>query len=210
MRLGDRIRLERNKNNLSQAMLGKILNVSQQAIGKWEKNIAEPDTNALSKLSEVFNVSVDYLLGRDEITAKNLSPETIVDFQIIGKITAGYNGIAIEDKTDEIQEVPSSILKGRSKSEFMVLRVSGDSMYPQFLDGDRVLVERCTSVDSGSIAIVLYNGDEATIKQVRYEKNCDWVELIPRNPEYPTKRISGADLQYCRVLGKVVYLFRKI
>lgn len=203
-------RLKILRGAISQQKIADSLGISQRAYSNYENGMREPDQAMLLKIAEYFNVSVDYLLGRDEITAKNLSPENIVDFQIIGKITAGYNGIAIEDKTDEIQEVPSSILKGRSKSEFMVLRVSGDSMYPQFLDGDRVLVERCDSVDSGSIAIVLYNGDEATIKQVRYEKNCDWVELIPRNPEYPTKRISGADLQYCRVLGKVVYLFRKI
>lgn len=204
------LRILRKDKGLSMKELGNILGVAESTISLYENNKREPDQAMLLKIAEYFNVSVDYLLGRNKMIAKNLFSENIVDFPIIGKITAGYNGVSIEDKTDEIQEVPLSIIKGRAKSDFMVLRVSGDSMYPQFLDGDRVLVERCSSVDSGSIAIVLYNGDEATIKQVRYEKNCDWVELIPRNPEYPTKRISGTDLQFCRILGKVVYLFRKI
>ena len=51
MTLGDKIKEERIKKNLSQQQLGRELNVTQQAIGKWEKNLSEPDTTALIKLS---------------------------------------------------------------------------------------------------------------------------------------------------------------
>ena len=71
-------------------------------------------------------------------------------------------------------------------------------MYPKLLDGDFVLVQRTTSVDSGSIAVILYNGDEATVKKVKYSPNEDWVELIPSN------------LEKCRVIGKVVKLLRDL
>lgn len=83
-------------------------------------------------------------------------------------------------------------------------------MYLRFLEGDRVLVKRCTSVDSGSTAVVLFNGNEATIKKVNYVFGEDWMELVPINPEYPVKRIEGAELTQCRVLGRVVELFRHI
>ncbi len=43
----------------------------------------------------------------------------------------------------------------------------------------------------------------------KYINGGDWLHLIPRNPEYKTKRIEGADLEQCRILGKVIYLFRK-
>ena len=59
MTLGDKIKEERIKKNLSQQQLGRELNVTQQAIGKWEKNLSEPDTTALIKLSEIF----DNILG---------------------------------------------------------------------------------------------------------------------------------------------------
>lgn len=55
---------------------------------------------------------------------------------------------------------------------------------------------------------VLYNGDEATVKKVHYVYGEDWLELIPINPEYETKRIEKHDLENCRVLGKVVKLIR--
>lgn len=68
MTLGDKIKEERIKKKISQQQLGKELNVTQQAIGKWEKNLSEPDTTALIKLSEIFNITVDNILGVKTIT----------------------------------------------------------------------------------------------------------------------------------------------
>lgn len=38
----------------------------------------------------------------------------------------------------------------------------------------------------------------------------DWLELVPINPEYETRRIENEDLEHCHVLGEVVELMRKI
>lgn len=83
-------------------------------------------------------------------------------------------------------------------------------MYPDFQEGDCVLVHRQSSVDSGTVAVMLYGGGSATLKKVRYKNNEDWVELIPRNPEYQTKRIENWDLNECRVLGEVRRLIRVV
>lgn len=53
-----------------------------------------------------------------------------------------------------------------------------------------------------------YNNDEATLKKVKYVPGEDWLELIPANPEYVTRRIQGADLGQCHVIGKVIRLIR--
>ncbi|MCL2674895.1 MAG: helix-turn-helix domain-containing protein [Defluviitaleaceae bacterium] len=58
-----RIRELRLQDNLSQAKLGAALNLTQQAVAKWEKGAAEPDIETLGKLSGYFNVTIDYLLG---------------------------------------------------------------------------------------------------------------------------------------------------
>ncbi len=68
MTLGERIKDERTKKDLSQAELGEFLKITQQAVGRWEKNLSEPDTDTLKKLAKLFNVTVDYLLGYDELT----------------------------------------------------------------------------------------------------------------------------------------------
>lgn len=136
--------------------------------------------------------------------------EPILRYPIIGTIRAGYGGVPLEEFTDDWQEVPASIIKGHKKEDFFVLEIVGNSMYPRFLEGDRVLVKRCASVDSGDIAVFIYDGNEATVKKVHYVPGEDWMEFIPYNPEYPTKRIAGPALQETWVLGKVVYMFRKV
>lgn len=172
----------------------------------------------LSKIAEHFSVSVDYLLGNEQnkkAAANNgdgsnvvLLDEKLVRFPIVGSISAGYTSLAVEEYTGEFAAISLSDLHGPF-SEYFVLRVSGDSMYPYLLDGDRVLVHRTNIVDNGKIAVVLYNGDEATIKRVNYKQG-EYIDLIPNNPEYKTKRIKGADLEQCHILGEVVQLMRSL
>lgn len=56
----------RSKKGITQSELAKYLNVTQQAVGRWEKNITSPDYTTLSKIASYFNVSVDYLLDRPQ------------------------------------------------------------------------------------------------------------------------------------------------
>ena len=211
------------KNNTTPNKVAKDLGLSNATTTKWKKG-ATPQGKTLAKVADYFDVSTDYLLGKTDtahIEDKKKSaylPQgeadatvvTVVDYAVIGKVRAGYGGIALEEYTDETCPIPAEYIKGRNKEEFFVLRISGNSMYPKLLDGDKVLVQRCTSVDSGSVAIVLYDSEEATVKTVRYAPNQDWVDLIPTNPEYQTKRIEGPDLMKVQILGKVTKLIRDI
>jgi transcriptional regulator with XRE-family HTH domain len=65
--LSKRIKLLREEHGLSQVKLGQILNVSQQAIGKWEKGIAEPNSETIRAMADYFDVSSDFLLGKSNI-----------------------------------------------------------------------------------------------------------------------------------------------
>lgn len=64
MKFSDNLRLLRTKHRLSQKEIGDIVGVTSQAVSKWENDIAEPDNDSLLKLSNYFNVSTDYLLGK--------------------------------------------------------------------------------------------------------------------------------------------------
>ena len=68
MTLGERIKSERNKKGISQAALGDILQITQQAVAKWEKNQSEPDTRALKEMANLFGISLDCLLGLEVVT----------------------------------------------------------------------------------------------------------------------------------------------
>lgn len=64
-RLGQNIRIFRQRANMSQSSLAEILLVTPQAVSKWERGIALPDIELLIPLANIFSVSLDELLGRD-------------------------------------------------------------------------------------------------------------------------------------------------
>ena len=76
--LAKKIRELRNEKGISQSSLANHLGLTQQAIAKWEKGIAEPDSVTLNKLASFFNVSVDFLLGRTNV--RNPNNNTDEDF----------------------------------------------------------------------------------------------------------------------------------
>lgn len=212
MTLGDRIKSQRKKLGLTQIAFAKNFQISHGAIAMWETNKRQPDNDTMLRLADFFGVSVDYLLGREE--TKNppnvYDVDGLVQFEEIGTICAGYNGALNETFTGEIVEIPLSMINGEEKEDYFVLRVQGNSMHPRILEGDRILCKRCSIVDSGSFAVVLYDGECATVKKVHYVNGANWIELVPINPEYTTKRIEGADLEQFRILGKVVKLIRDL
>lgn len=198
----------RTQKGYSQKELAAMLGISQPAYANYERGAREADYGTLSRLAGIFGVSVDYLLGRG--TSDKFPSEDLTYMEVIGSVKAGYNGIAQEEHTGETTAIPTVFFKGNDKSEFFLLRVSGSSMYPQMIDGDLALVKKENSVDSGSVAVVLYGSEEATIKTVKYVNGENWVDLVPTNPEYETKRIEGSDLEKCRILGRVVKLIRDL
>ncbi|MCL2574889.1 MAG: helix-turn-helix domain-containing protein [Defluviitaleaceae bacterium] len=75
--LSQRIYELRKSKGLSQAELGGKLNFTQQTIAKWEKGVAEPNTESIIRLANFYGVTADYLLGLTDIqsTDDNLPSE---------------------------------------------------------------------------------------------------------------------------------------
>lgn len=196
----------RKAKGLTQKELAKMIGMSQTNYSYYETNGYLPDSETLIKLAKIYGVTLDKLLGLETYATSN----ELINYAVIGSVKAGYNGEVLEIPTGESVPVPRAFLKGYRADDFMVLRVQGNSMHPKILDGDLVMIHRQSSVDSGSIACILINDNEATIKTVRYENGKDYLELIPANPEYPVKRIEGESLEHCMVLGQVVKLLRDV
>lgn len=74
MTLGKRIKLERKRKNISQQELGEFLNVSRQAVSRWENDISLPDINTLSLMADFFEVSLDSIAGNENITDEPNKP----------------------------------------------------------------------------------------------------------------------------------------
>lgn len=78
MLLGEKIQALRKKKGMSQEQLALQLDVSRQAVSKWELNSSIPDTDKIIQLSDLFNVTTDYLL-KDAIVEEKESPILPVD-----------------------------------------------------------------------------------------------------------------------------------
>ena len=70
--LGDRIKYHRKRLGMTQEQLAQRIGVSTQAVSKWENNLSCPDISVLPELAEIFDISVDELLGKD--TASGTAP----------------------------------------------------------------------------------------------------------------------------------------
>lgn len=203
MSIGERIKLERTKKGDSQAVLGEFVSVSQQAVGKWEKDLAEPDGETLNKLADYFGVSVDYLLGRKEKSPSAERKGKLIN--VYGEIAAGIPIEAIEDIIDQ-EEIT---LDMASHGEYIALKVKGSSMEPRIMDGDVVIIRLQESVENNEIAAVFVNGNTVTLKRVKRENDGLW--LIPTNSAYSPMYYSKKECAELpvRILGKLVEVRQK-
>ena len=201
------------KKNMRPSDLAELTGIGKSAISQYMKGAFRPKQVRTEKIASALGVSVAFLMGWSDdpqpIT-ENRHIEPVYPFPIIGDVAAGYDCPAIEEYTGEYEHIPAAWLSGRSRDDFFVLRVKGDSMYPDYQDGDRVLVQRQDIVESGAIAVVIYDSENATLKKVKYYREKNYMELIPLNREYAPKRIEKADLNQCRILSEVRRLIRVV
>ncbi|EOS7908187.1 helix-turn-helix domain-containing protein [Enterococcus hirae] len=108
--LKDKIKELRKQHGWTQAELAKKLSVSQQTIGSWEVGRAEPNSDALTKLAQLFNVTTDYLLGRNK-TPKWADENDLVelDKMLDSNVNMAYGG---ETLTDEEKQRVKDVLTG--------------------------------------------------------------------------------------------------
>ena len=115
MTLGQKLKEIRKRFGLSQESLAEIMNVSRQAITKWESDEGLPDVSNLQELSKVFNLTVDYLLDNDNsLPALSMKKELDKDkYEMNGK---GYKQI-LKDYYAEPWEI-YELLRSENKSKF--------------------------------------------------------------------------------------------
>ena len=210
MGFADRVISVLKEKKITSAKMLSDLGLGKNQLTYWKNNGNIPKWDTLENIAKYLNVSTNYLLGQTDIKKDPpgaMPVGDLVALKIIASVRAGYGGTAITTWDGEYENIPEFMLRGYPQEECVLFRVKGDSMYPRLLDGDLIVVHVQSSVDSGDIAIVIYNGNEGTVKKVNYITGEDWLELIPNNPEYPTKRIEGVDLEECHVYGKVIGFF---
>ena len=195
------VNLCNNKGKSPTAVISE-LGISRGSVTHWRTGKV-PHHNTLLKIADYFNVSVDYLLGKEKApdvksNAIILDPAKTRKVPVYESVSAGFGALA----QDLILEyMPIYIHSDLEARDTICIKVTGDSMSPQIENGDIIQVHKTSSVDSGSIAVVLVDGDEALVKTIIYDD--DHIELRSINPAYPPVTFRGADMMRVRILGVV-------
>lgn len=202
---GKRIRERRLELGMTQEKLAHLAGyTSKVSISKIESGQRDISREKVATIANALKCSpVWLLLGKEDEDDSD-----IWEFSIAGSVRAGVDGSICCEETGDKVVVPRSNLPNRNKRDFFALKVVGNSMYPEVLDGDTVIVERADIVDNGEMAVVIYNSDNAAIKFVRYAP-CSSMDLISANPTYAPIHIEGSKLDECKILGRVIDIMRK-
>lgn len=209
MEFNDNLRNLRKKKNLTQKSLSDLLSVDPSTVGKWESVNYIPSTDLLFKLCDILDTTVDNLLGREFKSSNNnvefIKPTTTIRIPVFGVIPAGKPIDACEDILEQI-EIPASWTQ--NGQGYFGLRVKGDSMWPEFKEGDTIVLKQQTCCESGQFAAVSINKTEVTLKKVR--RQASGITLQPLNPEYDPVFFTNKEIKELPVaiLGVVVEVRR--
>lgn len=203
MKFSEILKTLRKKKQITQTELAKQLNVSKSTIGMYETGQREPNFEILEMLSNIFNVSIDCLLGNNATPSPDITvipgafiPKT-KKLPVFGRIACG-EPIFAEESFDGYIDIEEGI-----NADFCLV-AKGDSMIgARIMDGDIVMVKKQDMVQNGEIAVVLI-GDEATLKRAYFYPDKNKLVLSPENPKYEPLVYIGEELNSIHILGKAV------
>ena len=208
----------RKQRGFSQKEVAEAIGITQSQYSRYESGATNIPGDMLPKLADFFGVSMDALYGREEPSEP--APWKVIDpadfppkypkqmsqplpdvenetalIPIVGEVHAGYDYLAEENIEGYYQVEPR--LKATYEN-LHVLRVTGDSMYPEMEPGGKVICAPNVPVRSGDLAIICINGDAGTVKRVRIDDT--GITLIPTNKKYPEIHYTPEEVETLPVI----------
>ena len=208
--IGKNIRALRESKGWRQVDLAAAIDVSHITVSLWENDKVKPQGDTLDALCNALDCTEADLLGISDgfyqrstgISAIKPMPSSTYA-PVVGNIAAGDPREAIE-MTDEVHWCPPE-LRERYPDGFF-LRIVGDSMYKLLPDGCYAYIVPEEPV-SGEIFAVKVNGDDATVKRLKFLDGVIVLEPESTNPEHKRRIIDSndPDAPYFRCLGRVTW-----
>lgn len=198
------IKRYRIKAKLTQSELGLLLDKGESTISMWESGAREPKMKTLEKVATVLKVSISDLIGSATPTPKITSASLATTIPVYGFTAAGTPIEAMESIQGHV-EIPQSLLQKYGAENLAALKVSGDSMNKIIPDGSIAVVARNQMVSNGEVAVVYYDGYNATLKTVYQTSENILLEPASYNPENKPLIINNANKADVSFFGKLVY-----
>lgn len=200
-------------------ILSKEFDISDKGAGKWIKGEALPETSKFPQLSKFLDVSTEWLLngsgnavinnsGNVQQNSSGIRKIPVLDYVQAGIFhEVGYDGI------NPIGETFTTYQSAKPECVFS-LEVTGMSMAPDFIPGDKIVVDASLAPKPGSLVIAqeIQHGEaRTTFKKYRVigvnEFGVDVIELVPLNPDYPTYNSTQIEIS---IIGVIVQHSRDI
>ncbi len=212
MNIAKRIREKRKVLGLTQAQVADYFGISSVSVSEWERGMGRPGQDKLPGLARLLKTTVNYLLtGADDGDQQSQFEVNVVPavtgaraIPVISAIQAG----ALKEIADPYSPGAGTDIiytdNDLSKWAF-ALEINGDSMLPEFRQGDRVIIDPELSPNPGDFVVAKNGEQEATFKKYRPRgvdsAGNDIFELAPLNDDYPTLR---SDVQHLLIIGVMV------
>lgn len=201
----NRLRFLRNEKGESLEKIAKFLNVTIQTISNYETEKRDMTPDTILKLSEYFDVSTDYLLGKSDIKNNHSnideSDKKFYMCPVYGQISAGQPNWA-EECIEGRLPIDPDLMGIVNPEEHFFLRVNGESMNKIIKNGAFALIHKQDIVEDGEIAAVLVNGYDATLK--KFTRQGDMIILEPQSDDESFKTQVYDKTTPIKILGKYV------
>lgn len=205
MSIGENIRRCRRDLDMTLEEVATRVGVTRATIQKYENGIINNiPSDKIELLAKALHTTPAYLMGwevRDAETPQPL-PSNITHLQpmrkvpLVGQIACGTPILANQNIEDYID------LPGHIHADY-ALTCRGDSMINAGIrDGDVVYIREQPMVETGQIAAVIVDEDEATLKRFYYDGAN--IQLVAENPRIPPMVFPGPEISRVRVLGRAV------
>lgn len=217
--INDRISERRQALKISKNELARRVGITHASVNKWESGLNQPKGRYLNDLAAALGVSVDWLLtGKEEGTTgvaespfpgyRNVEPAVIPQggrVPILSYVQAGNWREMCEQATafdGSLEYVAAGVSVG---SCAFGLWVRGNSMEPDFKEGDLLIVDPDEAPKAGDFVIAKNGSEEATFKKYRsrgeYDDGRPRFELVPLNDDHET---LSTDQTHIAIIGVVV------
>lgn len=204
----NRIKKLREELHMTQQELADKLSGAKSTIAMYENETRKPSMEVLIKLSEIFDCSIDYLLGKSDIKDSDLKNKLFL-IPIVGKVAAG-KPILADENIEGYLPIDPLMYHLTSPNGFFFLQIQGESMNKLIKNGSYALIKKQDYAEDGDVIVAIVNGDnEATVKRYK-QLNEQFVMLEPVSEDSSFEPIT-IDLKNTKfsIIGKVVGDFKR-
>lgn len=203
------LKAARKRANLTQEAIAESMGVSVPQISRWENGKDGIPSQRFPSLVKAYQASLDELFDEADLQSPDEARTVMIEKlpTIVGAGGGGtgegeYQSIAFPRYLveDELKMAPDDLL---------AIEVEGDSMKPEFLPGDQLLVDRRKTSIAQPGAFCLWDGDGYVVKFLEkvYGTEPPKIRVISENKRYET---SERLVEEVRIMGRIVWIGRRI